>query len=108
MHLKAANRVQEHTKGRAQLCQKTGQTVPTAQVVCEATGGYERPVVQDLHNAKTPSRSSIPPGFAQPPKPKASAPKTTPLMPWASTDYGQRYQPEPTTAAVPSPDQWRP
>jgi len=33
------------------------KTVPHVHVVCEATGGYERLLVQAMHQAQIPSRS---------------------------------------------------
>src|SRR6267378_1900856 len=66
--------------GLVQLCQQL-QTIPHVHVVCEATGGYERPLSRPCTKRKSPSRSPIQRRCAQPPRPKVNEPKPTALTP---------------------------
>lgn len=82
-------------KGYAQLSKKlAGLTSP--QVICEATGGYERRMVEALHEKKI-LVSVVNPAFALAAT-KAQGPraKTDSCDAEALTDYGQRYHPAPT------------
>lgn len=85
-------------KGHAQLL-KLLRPHPCAQVVCEATGGYEQPVVRALHAAQVPI-SIVEAGrvrhFA---KAKGLRAKTDPIDATVLTAYGGTFQP----AATPAP-----
>lgn len=81
--------------GWSQLCQQL-KKVPGAHVVCEATGGYERPMVDALHQTR------IPVSVINAAQVRAAAcaqgqrAKNDPIDSEMLTDYGQRYQPQPT------------
>jgi len=85
-------------KGHAQLLQLL-RAHPGAQVVCEATGGYEQPVVRVLHAAQLPV-SIVEAGrvrhFA---KARGRRAKTDPLDATVLSQYGRTFQP----AATPAP-----
>jgi transposase len=84
-------------KGHAQLL-KLLRAQPGAQVVCEATGGYEQPVVQALQAADLPV-SIIEAGrvryFARAQGQRA---KTDPIDAAVLTHYGLTFKPAPTPA----------
>ena len=71
---------------------------PTAHVVCEATGGYEQPVVRVLHAAQTPV-SVVEAGrvrhFA---RAKGQRAKTDPIDAPVLSEYGRVFQPASTPA----------
>jgi transposase len=78
-----------------QLCRKV-QALAGAHVVCEATGGYERPMVQALHKAKTPVSVVNPAQVRAAALAKGQRAKNDPIDAQGLTDYGQRYQPPPS------------
>lgn len=82
-------------KGRTQLCKKV-QALAGAHVVCEATGGYERPMVEAWHRAKTPVSVVNPARVRAATLAKGQRAKNDPIDAQGLTDYGQRYQPPPT------------
>ena len=71
---------------------------PTAHLVCEATGGYEKPVRRALHAAQVPA-SLVEAGrvrhFARAQGQRA---KTDPIDAPVLSDYGRVFQPAPTPA----------
>jgi len=71
----------------------------------KATGGSERLLVQAMHKRKFPSRSPTPHKCARPPRRKANEPKPNRIDAALLTDYGQRYQPKPTSPTTASQDQ---
>jgi len=85
-------------KGHTQLCQKL-QSHPRVHVVCEATGGYEQPVVRALHAADVPI-SIVEAGrvryFARAQGQRA---KTDPIDAAVLAEYGATFQPP---AALPA------
>jgi transposase len=84
-------------KGHAQLSGKLAKlTLP--HVVCEATGGYERPVVQACHKAGILVSVLNPAHTLAASQAQGKRAKTDPCDAAALTDYGQRFQPQPTTA----------
>ena len=89
---------------RAKLCREL-KTLPSVHVVCEATGGYERDLVGALHKAK------IPVSVVNPARVRAAAQalgqraKTARIAAAMLSDYGQRYQPQPTPPASPTQHQ---
>lgn len=84
-------------KGHAQLL-KLLRAHPTAQIVCEATGGYEQPAVRVLHAASVPV-SVVEAGrvrhFA---RAKGQRAKTDPIDAAVLSEYGRACQPATTTA----------
>jgi transposase len=71
---------------------------PTVQVICEATGGYEQPVVRALHAAQVPA-SVVEAGrvrhFA---RAKGQRAKTDAIDAPVLSEYGRVFQPAPTPA----------
>lgn len=84
-------------KGHAQLL-KLLRAQPTAHVVCEATGGYEQPLVRALHAAQSPV-SIVEAGrvrhFA---KAKGLRAKTDPIDATVLSEYGRTFKPAATPA----------
>ena len=91
-------------KGHAQLL-KLLRPPPGAQVVCEATGGYEQPAVRALHAAHVPV-SIVEAGrvrhFA---KAQGQRAKTDPIDAAVLSAYGRTFQP--AALAAPTPQQTR-
>ena len=91
-------------QGLSQLCDELQKT-PGAQVVCEATGGYERAMVKTLQQRR------IAVSVTNPAQVRASAracgqrAKTDRLDAKMLSEYGQRYHPEPTPPLLESQDQ---
>lgn len=77
------------------FCQEL-KSVPAAHVVCEATGGYERALVEALHKAKIPVSVVNPAQVHAAAKARGQRAKTDRIDAAMLTDYGQRYQPKPT------------
>src|SRR5258706_16074900 len=88
------------TKLRQQL-----QTIPHVHVVCEATGGYERPLVQALHQAQIPVSVANPAQVRAAAQAQGQRAKTDRIDAALLTDFGQRFQPKPTPPTSPSQDQ---
>jgi transposase len=82
-------------QGRTRLCKKV-QALAGAHVVCEATGGYERPMVEALHKTQTPVSVINPAQVRAAARAKGQRAKNDPIDAQGLTDYGQRYQPQPT------------
>jgi transposase len=90
-----------NSKGHAQLSEKLAKlTLP--HVVCEATGGYERPVVEVCHKARIRVSVLNPAHTLAASQAQGKRAKTDPCDAAALTDYGQRFQPEPTAALPPA------
>src|ERR1700723_352335 len=88
-------------KGHVQLSKKLAKlTLP--HVVCEATGGYERPVVEACHKAKILVSVLNPAHTLAASQAQGKRAKTDPCDAAALTEYGQRFQPEPTAALPPA------
>ncbi len=89
------HRLPNDPKGHRQLI-KLLRTQPAVQIVCEASGGYERALVQALQAANLPL-SLIEAGrvrhFA---KAKGLRAKTDPIDATVLTHYGQAFRPKPT------------
>jgi transposase len=101
LHLAGKSRsLTNDRRGHAQLL-KLLRPHPRAQVVCEATGGYEQPVVRVLQAADLPV-SVVDPGrvrhFA---KAQGRRAKTDPLDAAVLSDFGASVQPAPTLAPAP-------
>jgi transposase len=92
---------QNDAKGHAQLTKKLAKlTLP--QVVCEATGGYERPMVEACHKAKILVSVLNPAHTLAASQAQGKRAKSDPCDAAGLTDYGQRFQPEPTAAVPPA------
>jgi transposase len=90
--------------GLEQLCQQL-QSIPHVHVVCEATGGYERLLVQAMHQAQIPVSVTNPAQVRAAAQAQGRRAKTDRIDAALLTDYGQRYQPKPTPPTNPSQDQ---
>ena len=86
--------------GHAQLSKKLAQ-LPLPHVICEATGGYERPVVEAFHKAKILVSVLNPAHTLAASQAQGKRAKSDPCDAAALTDYGQRFQPEPTAPVPP-------
>jgi transposase len=87
--------------GHAQLSKKLA-SLTSPQVICEATGGYERPMVAALHKKEI-LVSVVNPAFTlAATKAQGTRAKTDPCDAEALTDYGQRYHPAPTLPVPPA------
>ena len=69
---------------------------PGVQVVCEATGGYERDVVAALHHAQVPVSILNPARVRDFAKAQGQRAKTDPIDAGVLTDFGRTFQPKPT------------
>jgi transposase len=85
-------------KGRSQLSKRL-QPLSGAQVVCEATGGYEQAMVESLHKAKIPVSVVNPAQVRASAQAKGQRAKTDPIDAAGLSEYGRLYQPEPTPPA---------
>jgi transposase len=90
--------------GLLKLCQQL-QTIPHVHVVCEATGGYERPLVQAMHQAQIPVSVTNPAQVRAAAQAQGQRAKTDRIDAALLTDYGQRFQPKPTPPTTASQDQ---
>jgi len=90
--------------GLVQLCQQL-KTIPHIHVVCEATGGYERLLVQAMHQAQIPVSVTNPAQVRAAAQAQGQRAKTDRIDAALLTDYGQRYQPKPTSPTTASQDQ---
>jgi transposase len=88
-------------KGHARLSEKLAK-LTRPHVICEATGGYERPVVEACHKAKILVSVLNPAHTLAASQAQGKRAKTDPCDAAALTDYGQRFQPEPTVAVAPA------
>lgn len=81
--------------GHAKLSKKLA-ALTSPQVICEATGGYERPMVAALHKKEI-LVSVVNPAFTlAATKAQGTRAKTDPCDAQSLTDYGQRFHPAPT------------
>jgi len=89
------------SKGHARLSEKLAKlTLP--HVICEATGGYERPMVEACHKAAILVSVLNPAHTLAASQAQGKRAKTDPCDAAALTDYGQRFQPAPTAAVSPA------
>jgi len=96
LHLQGRQRALPNTpKGHAQLCQLL-RAVPGVQVVCEATGGYERPGVAALHAAEIPVSVANPARVRHFARAQGRPAKNDPLDAAVLTAFGQALKPAPT------------
>jgi transposase len=96
VHLRGAQLELTNTSaGHARLQQKL-QKIPSAHVICEATGGYETALVQSLNKARVPVSIVNPAQVRASAQAKGQRAKSDPIDAAMLTDYGRRYQPAPT------------
>ena len=81
--------------GLKELCKQL-KTIPAAQVICEATGGYEQALVQALQKADIPVSVLNPAHVRAAAQAQGQRAKTDRIDAAMLTDYGQRFQPEAT------------
>lgn len=91
---------QNNSQGHAQLSKQLAK-VTLPHLICEATGGYERPVVQALQKLKIPVSVLNPAHTLAASQAQGKRAKTDCCDAQALTDYGQRFKPEPTPAVAP-------
>lgn len=91
-------------KGHAQLCRRL-RAHPHRHVVCEATGGYEQPVVRALHAAGLPVSVVEAARVRYFARAQGQRAKTDPMDAAVLTAYGETFHPAATPA--PSPQQQR-
>jgi transposase len=91
-------------KGLDQLVARL-RKVPSVHVVCEATGGYERALVKALHQEQIPVSVTNPARVRAAAQAQGQRAKTDRIDAQGLTDYGQRYQPEPTPPTSATQDQ---
>ncbi|HVV73156.1 MAG TPA: IS110 family transposase [Verrucomicrobiae bacterium] len=83
---------QNDAQGHARLSQQLGK-LSRPHVICEATGGYERPIVQALHDLKILVSVLNPAHALAASRAQGKRAKTDRCDAEALTEYGQRYQP---------------
>jgi transposase len=83
------------TAGHRQLC-KLLAAAPGAQVICEASGGYEREVAAALHAAQVPLSVLNPARVRNFARAQGQRAKTDDIDAAVLTAYGQALQPKPT------------
>lgn len=81
--------------GHAQLLRRLSD-IPLLQVICEATGGYERPVVSALHTARIPVSVMNPARVRYFARASGELAKTDPIDAAVLTAFGQSFSPAPT------------
>ena len=88
------------SQGHAKLAKQLAK-LRLPHVICEATGGYERPVVEAFHKAKIPVSVVNPAHTLAASQAQGIRAKSDPCDANALTDYGERFQPEPTAPVRP-------
>ena len=107
LHLQHVQHVLDNTpKGHAALLEKI-RAVPGVQVVCEATGGYEKGVVAALHAATQPVSVLNPALVRHFALAQGQRAKNDPIDAAVLTAYGEALRPEPTPATEPARDELR-
>jgi transposase len=86
-----------NAKGHAQLCKRL-RAYPNAHVICEASGGYEQPLLRALHAASLPVSLVEAARVRYFARAKGQRAKTDPLDASVLTSYGQALRPPPTPA----------
>lgn len=89
------NELNNTSDGHAKLC-KDLKTLAGAHVICEATGGYERAMVRALQQAKILVSVVNPAQVRAAAQAQGQRAKTDRIDAVMLTDYGQRFQPQPT------------
>jgi transposase len=101
-HLNGAQVIFSNTPaGHRELCRKL-QRITGAHVILEATGGYEQPLVQALHQANIPVSVINPAWVRASAQAKGQRAKTDAIDASLLTEYGERYAPRPTSPQTPA------
>ena len=95
---------QNTPSGLRQLRQALQQT-PGVHVVCEATGGYERALVHALHQEQIPVSVTNPAQVRAAAQAGGERAKTDRIDARMLTEFGQRYEPQPTPPLTPAQGQ---
>jgi transposase len=107
LHLQKTHHVLANTaKGHATLLEVVG-AIPGVQIICEATGGYEKGVVAALHAAARPVSVLNPARVRHFALAQGQRAKNDPIDSEVLTDYGYALQPEPTPPTEPARDELR-
>ena len=102
LHLQNVHHDLDNTsKGHATLLEKL-RAVPGVQVICEASGGYEKGVVAALHAAAQPVSVLHPARVRHFALAQGQRAKNDPIDTEVLTAYGEAMQPAPTPAAEPA------
>jgi len=96
LHLQSRQSEFANTPAGLRQLLKEMQKVTGVHVVCEATGGYEQPMVKVLHGAQIPVSVTNPARVRAAAQAQGQRAKSDPIDAQGLTDYGQRYQPEAT------------
>jgi transposase len=107
LHLQKVHHVLDNNpKGYAALLKKIG-AVGGVQIICEATGGYEKGVVAALHAAAQPVSVLNPALVRHFALAQGQRAKNDPIDSEVLTDYGYALRPEPTPVSEPARDELR-
>lgn len=107
LHLQNVQHVlANHPAGHAALLKKI-RALPGVQIVCEATGGYEKGIVAALHAAAQPVSVLNPALVRHFALAQGQRAKNDPLDAEVLTAYGLALQPEPTPPREPARDELR-
>ena len=107
LHLQEVPHVLDnHPKGHAARLEKL-RAVPRVQVVCEATGGYEKGVVAELNAAAQPVSVLNPARVRHFALAQGQRAKNDPLDAAVLTDDGDALRPDPTPPSEPARDERR-
>ncbi len=102
LHLQNVHHVLDnHPEGHATLLKKI-RAVGGVQIICEATGGYERGVVAALHAATQPVSVLNPARVRHFALAQGQRAKNDPIDSEVLTDYGDALRPEPTPPSEPA------
>ena len=107
LHLQNVHHVLDNNpEGYAALLKKIG-AVGGVQIICEATGGYEKGVVAALHAAAQPVSLLNPALVRHFALAQGQRAKNDPIDSAVLTDYGYALRPEPTPVSEPARDELR-
>ena len=107
LHLQNTHHVLDNNpKGHAALLKKI-RAVAGVQIICEATGGYEKGVVAALHAAAQPVSVLNPALVRHFALAQGQRAKNDPIDSGVLTDYGDALRPEPTPPTEPARDELR-
>ncbi|MFN7139897.1 MAG: IS110 family transposase [Limisphaerales bacterium] len=102
LHLKSKfYQIPNNAKGHAQLLRHL-DGVGSVQVICEATGGYERAVVSALHQHQTLVTVMNPARVRQFARASGKIAKTDPIDAAVLTAFGEAFKPSPTAPRSPA------
>jgi transposase len=90
------------TAGHAALVTALRRVAGPLQIICEATGGYERPLLAALHAAQVPVTLVNPRQVRDFARAKGLLAKTDALDAAVLAEYGRLFQPAPTVARTPA------